>query len=131
MVSWHIGICPSGQEPPLYFQFEKEAEYPAVSWLMGGYSWLCQLPHSCSPKAQATQSGDLGGQRDEEFHSGCTFLPCLWGGQQRNPISTACVCGWETGAFVFLSGVPGSTHSSVSRPRSFQEGARTPANSHQ
>lgn len=89
-------------EPPLYFLVtcSLRGGIPNCIWLAAGCSRLCPLPHSHSPKAQATQSGDRGGQRDEEFRLGCTFLPCLWGGQQRNPVSPEQEVGGETAAFV-------------------------------
>lgn len=107
----------------------------AASWtsslLVAGCSRLCPLPRSTrslgTGHPRVVTLG--GGWTEEAFCLGCTFLPSLWGGQQRNPINTQCVGGGETAAFVRPSGVPGSTHSSVSGPWSFPEGTRTRAHS--
>lgn len=78
-------------------------------WLEAGCFWPCPLLHSTlflgtgHPRVLT-----LGGQREEEFCQGCTFLPSLWGGQQRSPISTEYVSG--RGDSSFCLPFWGSTH---------------------
>lgn len=75
----------------------------AASWtsslLVAGCSRLCPLPRSTrslgTGHPRVVTSG--GGWTEEAFCLGCTFLPSLWGGQQRNPINTQCVGGGAGG----------------------------------
>lgn len=120
---------------PFDLQFQRERSIP--DFLPAGGSLLLALPSTSFYtllRHQPPQSSDLGWGvgwvwTEEEFCLSCTFLPSLWGGQQRNAINTQCVGGWGKSSFCLSFWYPGSTHSSVSKPWSFHEGARTPANS--
>lgn len=126
-------ICQEASWPsPCNLQFGKKAESLTSPWLLALCSWLCPLLHSTlstgiSDPRVVTSRGGAGCR--EEFRLGCTFLPSLWGGQQRSPISTECVGGWGDSLFCPSFWCHWGKHSFVSRPGSFQEGAGTPADS--
>lgn len=72
---------------PGNLQFGKEAESPTASWLGAGRSWLGPPPHSHSPRAQATQSGDLGGQKEEESAQAAHSCPAFGEGNKETPLA--------------------------------------------
>ena len=114
---------------PGNLQFGKEAEprlHPNPWLVVPGSAWyLIHTPLRHRPPR-------VGGQR-EEFRLGCTFLPCLWGGQQRNPVSTEDVGGWGGGDSRFCLPHPPGGPWEHPQPRSwarpFQGGTKAPANS--
>lgn len=79
-------------------------------------SWLCPLLHSTlSLGTGHPRVVTSGVRREEEFCLGCTFLPSLWGGQQRSPISAEYVGGRGDSGFC-LPFLGKYTHSSFLGP---------------